>query len=86
MTDTPPTPIFTVNRHTVAHVALTTLSVAGAIVFTDARCVCGRRLMAIPGVVTIEVRRCATERDRSGRGRVVSCHRCKALLEIIEHL
>ena len=84
MTDRNPRPIFH-TAYAVARVALTTLTVAGAVCFTDARCVCGRRVMAVPGRVTLEVRRVATEQDRSGRGRVIKCHRCRSLVEIIEH-
>jgi hypothetical protein len=69
---------------TVANV-MVTLTVTAGIIFTDARCICGRRIMSIPGHVTVEVRR-VTEAERSGRGRVVSCRRCSSLVEVIEHL
>lgn len=80
-------PIFSATAtHSVAPVALTTLTVVRAtIVYTDARCVCNRRVMSIPGVVTIEVRVVKSDNDRSGRGRVVHCKRCSSLLEVIEH-
>lgn len=69
-----------------AHAALATLTiVAGAVVFSDARCLCGRKIMAIPGIVTIEVRAVASNDRASGRGRVVSCGRCRTLCEVIEH-
>lgn len=39
--------------------------------------------MTIPGTVIIEVR--AITSNRSERGRVVSCGRCRTLCEIVEH-
>ncbi|HLB55143.1 MAG TPA: hypothetical protein VJK71_08545 [Gemmatimonadales bacterium] len=66
-------------------VALCTVTVTAVAVYTDARCPgCQRLIMAIPGLVTLEVRRVATTTDRSGRGRVVTCKRC-GLCEVIEH-
>lgn len=78
-------PIFRTTASAVAPVALVTLTVTGAIVFTEARCVCGRVIMGIPGVIRVEVRR-VTVQSRSGRGRVVSCRRCATLCEVIEHV
>jgi len=74
----------------VALVSLTVLAtvamIRATIAFQDARCpACNRRLMAVPGPVTLEVRTIRTDAERSGRGRVVSCHRCKGLVEVIEH-
>lgn len=79
-------------------VALSSLTVcttatATRAIFTDARCparrpdgrTCHRRLMAIPGVVQIETRVVQSDTERSGRGRVLSCGRCSALVEVIEH-
>jgi DNA-directed RNA polymerase subunit RPC12/RpoP len=67
---------------------LATVAVMRAtIAYTDARCPgCRRRVMAVPGVgVTLEVRMVRTDAERSGRGRVVGCARCKGLVEVIEH-
>ena len=71
----------------VARVALVSLTVtARAIVFTDARCPnCRRLVMAVPGTPAIEVRAVAHNDQRSGRGRVVSCQRCRTLCEVVEH-
>lgn len=70
----------------VAHVALVSITVTGAVVYSDARCPnCHRLVMAIPGTPTFEVRAVASNAHRSGRGRVVSCHRCRTLCEIVEH-
>ncbi len=71
--------------------ALVTLTVVAGAVFTEARCagarhdgrLCNRKLMVIPGHVTIEVRM-TTVTYGSGRGRVVSC-KCGGLAEVIEH-
>lgn len=88
MTPARAAPIFRLTAQTsaVAPVALCSLTVTRAIVFTDARCPgCNRKLMAIPGVVSVESRLVRTNDQRSGRGRVVSCRRCSSLVEIIEH-
>lgn len=69
---------------TVVSVSLTVT--ASAVVYTDARCPkCGKMLAAVPGSDRIGtyVRDSAT--DRSGRGVVVSCGRCKSLVEVIRH-
>ena len=76
------------STHTiVAHVALVSITVsARAIVYSDARCPnCHRLVMAIPGTPIFEVRAVQSNEHRSGRGRVVSCQRCRTLCEIIEH-
>jgi len=70
----------------VALVARVTMTVSRAVVFTDVRCPsCQRRVMAIPGKPTLDVRVVQSDADRSGRGRVISCKRCSALLDVIEH-
>ena len=57
MTAPRPDPIFHVNGTPAALAALSTLTVVGAaVVFTDARCVCHGKIMAIPGIVQVEVR------------------------------
>lgn len=76
----------TASQTAVAHVALVSITVTRAIVYSDARCPnCHRLVMAIPGTPLFEVRAVATNQDRSGRGRVVSCQRCRTLCEIVEH-
>ena len=65
-------------------VALVTVTVVGAISFTGARCICGHKVMTIPGVVRVEVR-VVVNNDRTGNGRVVDCRKCRRLLEIVEH-
>ncbi len=70
----------------VAQVALVSITVTTrAIVFTDARCSnCQRLLMAIPGTPIVTVRTVASNDERTGQGRVVKCHRCNSLCEIVE--
>jgi hypothetical protein len=41
--------------------------------------------MAVPGLTRVEVRMIQTNAERSGRGRVVSCGRCRRLCEVVEH-
>ena len=82
------TPLFTMpgKLHWHRMVALVSLTVSAAVVYTEARCSnCGRHVMAVPGVVALEVRSVQSNRHRSGRGAAVSCQRCGTLLEIIEH-
>ena len=79
--------------HTVALVALVTNTVMGAAVvmgvpaavYTEARCRCGRLIMAVPGRVAVEVRMVRTNYERTGRGRVVACPRGCGLCEVVEH-
>lgn len=89
-------PIFSATAtHSVPPVALVSISVSARATFTEARCsarhpkeptrACNRLVMAIPGVVTLHVQSVASNAHRSGRGRVVNCPRCGALLEVIEH-
>jgi hypothetical protein len=71
-----------------SHVALVTVSVTAraTVIYTDARCpTCNRRVMSVPGTMTLDVRVVANDAARSGRGRVVGCKRCATLCEIIEH-
>lgn len=83
----PAPPIFSATAPSSAPpVALVSITVsARAVVYTDVRCTCNRRIMAVPGLVTVEVRVVKSDKDRSGRGRVLSCKRCSSLLEVIEH-
>jgi hypothetical protein len=69
-----------------AHAALVTLTVTGAALFTDVRCPCGGKIMAIPGVVRTAVRVLASPEDATGRGRIVMCHRHapRRFCEVIE--
>ena len=62
-----------------------TLMAARAFVYSVVRCPdCYRRLMDVPGDPLIQTR--IVEADQaSGRGRVVCCKRCSALVEVIEH-
>ncbi len=68
-------------------VALVSLTVtARAFSYTDVHCPkCNRRVLALPGSHLLEVRLVASESERSGRGAVVSCRRCKSLVEAISH-
>jgi hypothetical protein len=70
-------------------VALASLTVsAGAISFayTAVHCPkCNRRVMDLPGKPILEVRIVKSESERSGRGPVTSCKRCRALVEAIPH-
>lgn len=80
-------PVFQVTASLVAPVALVSITVTSrAVVYTDVRCPnCRRLVMAIPGTPLFEVRKVASNDERSGRGRVVSCHRCSTLCEVVEH-
>ena len=66
--------------------AAVTITVATVVVvYTDVRCPrCNRRVMAVPGRPLLEVRVRESDQDRSGRGVVTGCGRCKALVEVIE--
>jgi len=55
------------------------------VVYSVARCKCGRRLLDVPGQVFVEVRTLSSESQRSGRGPTLICPRCKDLCEVIEH-
>lgn len=57
---------------------------AGVVLFTEARCLCGHRIMMTPGAALIEVRRVASNAASSGHGRVVECRSCSSLCEVIE--
>ncbi len=57
---------------------------ASVVVYTAVRCGCGRWLMDVPGTVVPEVRPIEDRRQRQ-RGRALSCPRCSALVEVIEH-
>lgn len=71
----------------VRRVALVSLTVYRASVYTEARCPppCNRKVMDIPGVVVIQTKALQNDDERSGRGRVVHCKKCGCLVEIIEH-
>lgn len=75
----------------VALVSLTVLATVAVmratIAFTEVRCPgCRKLVMAVPGEnIPLEVRTIRANAERSGRGRVVSCHRCKDLVEVVEH-
>ena len=67
-------------------VSTTVTTIRAIVVFTEARCPgCRRLVMAVPGRVTLESRMVRDNTERSGRGRVVSCPRCKGLVEVVEH-
>lgn len=46
---------------------------------------CDRRVMDVPSGTTLEVRVARTVGERTGRGRVVTCQRCHAYVEVLEH-
>ena len=65
----------------VARVTLVVL--ARSLAFSVVRCVeCGRVVMDVPGWPEIELR---PEKNRNGRGRLVTCRRCHAKTEVVEH-
>lgn len=68
-------------------VVLVSLTVTARVVaYTEARCQgCGHPVMGVPGRALIEMRRVRNNAERSGRGRVAVCRRCKAMWEVIEH-
>lgn len=78
-------PIFYTSLRAVAQVAVVSLTLATAVPFTEVRCLCARRVMTVPGLVAVEVRKIRGDAERSGRGRILSCPRCRSLLEVIEH-
>ena len=65
---------------------IVSLTVAhGSALFTEARCVCGHRVMMIPGVALVGVYAVSSNADSSGRGRVVECRKCHTFCEVIEY-
>ena len=68
-------------------VALASLTVAAAVVaYTRAICPhCGKLLYLVPGDFTIVRRRLNRVVDGSGRGRVLTCTRCRTVCEVSEH-
>ncbi len=74
------------NPHWHRMVALVSLTVAAVVVaYTRAICPhCGKLLYLVPGDFTIVRRRLNRVVDGSGRGRVVSCARCRTVCEVIE--
>lgn len=74
----------------VARVSLsvtTTTTTTRAFVYSDVRCPnCTRVVMAVPGLGSnVEARTVRDSASRSGRGPVVSCKRCKSLVEVVTH-
>ena len=72
---------------TTARVSVSITAMRAVVAFTDARCPrCRSLLMVIPRRVVVEVR-IVEERQGSGRGRVLMCHkpRCGHRCEVIEH-
>ena len=70
-------------------VALVSLTVTAAvkIVYTRAVCPhCGKLLWLVPGKRVIVRRKLERVVDGEGEGRVVSCPRCPALLEVVERV
>jgi hypothetical protein len=66
--------------------SVTVTITAFVVVYTDVRCPkCNRRVMSLPGSPLLDVRAHSGEADRLGRGVVVACGRCKALIEAIPH-
>lgn len=86
MTAPAPEPIFQSTLPAAAPAALVSLTVTGAVVFTDVRCPCKGKVMEIPGIVEVEVRALASREQASGQGRIVVCRRHKPalFLEVIE--
>ena len=67
-------------------VALVSLTVVAAAVYTAAHCPdCDRWLYLAPGNVTIVAHRIQRAAEGTGMGRVVGCKRCGTLCEIVEH-
>ena len=77
-------PIFRRTAQGGRSVALVSITVAGAIVFSSVRCSgCGRWLMDVPGVVRFAVKVLKRKAERSGEGRVVQCKYCGEV-EVVE--
>ncbi|MBK8006771.1 MAG: hypothetical protein IPK12_23565 [Gemmatimonadetes bacterium] len=87
MTAPIPNPIF--RKHPDGpQTALVTLTVTGAVVFTDGRCPdCRRIVLLVPGAVLLSVTRLPENSPRraSGRGPIACCKRCGHWLEVVEH-
>jgi hypothetical protein len=73
-------------------VALASLTSTGTVVaraifaYTKVNCPkCNRRVMDLPGSPILEVRVVKSEAERSGRGPVTTCRRCKSLVEAVAH-
>lgn len=65
-----------------ARVTMTVVAIRAAF-YSVVRCPnCSRRIMDVPGKPLILAR---VVESASGRGRVVSCKRCKSLVEVIEY-
>lgn len=69
----------------VALIATVTLAASARATYTDVRCACNKKIMAIPGVVTrLEVRPISSNALGSGRGPIIKCGNC-GLVEVIAH-
>jgi hypothetical protein len=56
------------------------------VVYYDVRCPnCNRRVMSLPGRPPVDTVAHRAEHERTGRGPVVSCARCKTLVEAVPH-
>jgi hypothetical protein len=56
------------------------------VVYYDVRCPrCNRRVMSLPGRPPVDTLAHRGEHERSGRGPVVACPKCKALIEAVPH-
>lgn len=66
-------------------VATVSMTVSVQVRYIEARCPkCGRLVAAIPGPAELDIRVRQTDADRSGRGIVVACGRCKARVEVMK--
>lgn len=67
-----------------ASVTITVTTVV--VVYYDVRCPrCNRRVMSLPGRPPVDTVAHRAEHERTGRGAVVACPKCKSLVEAIPH-
>lgn len=57
----------------------------GVALYTEARCICGHRVMMIPGMALVGVYAVESNARSSGRGRIVECRKCHSLCEVLEY-
>lgn len=87
-------PIFALSTHNSTPLAaLVSLSVTGAVVYTDVRCTarrdrrgtsfpCNSWLFALPGHTPFTIRLVASQQDRTGEGIAARCPKCNTLYEV----
>jgi hypothetical protein len=93
-----PAPIFRQTARRAARRIFVAVTLTATLAVTVVRCTglrdkrqlagpetCNRWLMTVPATVRVSVKLLKSLEQMSGAGRVVSCHGCRSLVEIIEH-